>query len=170
MYNIPLWTSLPNLVHWSKIQRHFKQYCYCSCEAIRYNVQSDGTYIKTLQGPALRTRSWQTRTLRTCQYPFSLLLPKLLLCNDSPFQMQLHYTKSEDAYTFSFFSLISTFLKEIVRKPFTSMTSILASTIFQRTTYTSCSTGQPTDLKCVSQNFCPTLICPLGKAYKKFSA
>lgn len=54
------------------------------------------------------------------------------------------------------------------------MTNVLASIIFKLVQWMkaciSCGMNESTNLKCVSQNFCTTLICPPGKTHKKFSA
>lgn len=68
----------------------------------------------------------------------------------------------------------SIFYKEILNKALKNMISVLPSIIFQliqrMTVCISCGMNEFTNLKCVSQNFCTTLICPLGKTHKKFSA
>lgn len=68
----------------------------------------------------------------------------------------------------------SIFYKEILNKALKNMTSVLPSIIFQliprMIVCISCGMNKFTNLKRVSQNFCTTLICPLGKTHKKFSA
>lgn len=68
----------------------------------------------------------------------------------------------------------SIFYKEILNKALKNMISVLPSIIFQLIQWMivciSCGMNEFTNLKCVSQNFCTTLICPLGKTHKKFSA